>query len=46
MLSGDLGGPNSVLVALMLGMAGWAAADQPLQQTDWTSGWLRRDTTR
>ncbi len=41
MMSGDLGGPNSVMVAMVLGMAGWAAADQPLQK-DYRMLWLER----
>lgn len=32
MVSGDLGGPDSVMLALVLGLAGWSAADLPLEK--------------
>lgn len=41
MLTGDLGGPNSVMLALVLGLAGWAAVDLPLQK-DYQLLWLER----
>ncbi|TKJ28108.1 O-antigen ligase family protein [Blastococcus sp. CCUG 61487] len=34
MLSGDLGGPGSIFVAVTLGLAGWSAADRDLAPVD------------
>jgi hypothetical protein len=31
MITGDLGGPDSIFVAVIMGLAGWAAADVDLR---------------